>query len=62
MSFDIIDIPPGVYPGGNRIPVLIDWFDVSLSIICSFTICVLVTLYPASKAAKLNPIDPLRYE
>jgi len=29
MSFEIIDIPPGVYPGGNRIPVLIDWYDVA---------------------------------
>jgi lipoprotein-releasing system permease protein len=62
MSFDIIDIPPGVYPGGNRIPVLIDWFDVALATVASFTICILVTLYPASKAARLNPIDPLRYE
>ena len=62
MSFDIIDIPPGVYPGGNRIPVLIDWFDVALATVASFTICILVTLYPASKAARLNPVDPLRYE
>ncbi len=62
MSFDIIDIPPGVYPGGNRIPVLIDWFDVVLATVASFTICILVTLYPASKASRLNPVDPLRYE
>ncbi|MDP7582575.1 MAG: ABC transporter permease [SAR324 cluster bacterium] len=62
MSFDIIDIPPGVYPGGNRIPVLIDWFDVALATVASFTICILVTLYPASKASRLNPVDPLRYE
>ena len=62
MSFDIIDIPPGVYPGGNRIPVLIDWFDVALATVASFTICILVTLYPASKASRLNPADPLRYE
>ena len=62
MSFDIIDIPPGVYPGGNRIPVLIDWFDVTIATAASFTICILVTLYPASKASRLNPVDPLRYE
>jgi lipoprotein-releasing system permease protein len=62
MSFDIIDIPAGVYPGGNRIPVLIDWFDVGLATVSSFTICILVTLYPASKASRLNPVDPLRYE
>ena len=62
MSFDIIDIPPGVYPGGNRIPVLIDWFDVALATAASFTICILVTLYPSYKASRLNPVDPLRYE
>jgi len=62
MTFEIIDIPPGVYPGGNKIPVLIDWFDVALATLSSFTICILVTLYPASKASRLNPVDPLRYE
>lgn len=61
-NFNIIDIPPGVYPGGNRIPVLVDWLDVGLTTLCSFLICVLVTLYPSSKAARLNPVDPLRYE
>jgi len=62
MNFDIIDIPPGVYPGGNRIPVLIDWLDVAIATVSSFTICILVTLYPATKASQLNPVDPLRYE
>jgi len=62
MTFEIIDIPPGVYPGGNKIPVLIDWYDVALATFASFAICILVTLYPATKASKLNPVDPLRYE
>ena len=61
-TFDIVDIPPGVYPGGNRIPVLVDWSDVGLTTLCSFIICMLVTLYPSGKAARLNPVDPLRYE
>jgi len=62
MTFEIIDIPPGVYPGGNKIPVLIDWYDVALATFASFAICILVTLYPATKASRLNPVDPLRYE
>ncbi|GIT09586.1 MAG: hypothetical protein CM1200mP30_32160 [Pseudomonadota bacterium] len=57
MNFEIIDIPPGVYPGGNRIPVLIDWFDVALTTLASFVICLLVTLYPSTKASRLNPVD-----
>ncbi|MGA0349076.1 MAG: hypothetical protein ACO3OZ_07605 [bacterium] len=43
-------------------PVLIDWYDVGLTTICSFLICMLVTIYPSSKAARMNPVDPLRYE
>ena len=62
MTFDIIDIPAGVYPGGNKIPVLIDWTDVLITTAASFLICVLVTLYPSTKASQLNPVDPLRYE
>jgi len=62
MNFEIIDIPPGVYPGGNKIPVLIDWFDVFLATLASFSICILVTLYPSTKASRLNPVNPLRYE
>ena len=62
MTFDIIDIPAGVYPGGNRIPVLIDWTDVLITTTASFLICVLVTLYPSTKASRLNPVAPLRYE
>ena len=61
-TFNIIDIPPGVYPGGDRIPVLINWFDVGLTALCSFMICSLVTIYPATKAAKVKPVDALRYE
>ncbi|MBC8257965.1 MAG: ABC transporter permease [SAR324 cluster bacterium] len=62
MTFDVISIPPGVYPGGNRIPVLIDWLDVLITMVSSFLICVVVTIYPSTKASRLNPVDPLRYE
>lgn len=61
-NFDFIDIPPGVYPGGDRIPVLIDWGDVGLTTVASFVICFLVTIYPSTKAARLQPVDSLRYE
>ena len=62
MTFDIIDIPAGVYPGGDRIPILIDWMDVIITTVVSFLICMLVTLFPSTKASRLNPVDPLRYE
>ena len=62
MTFDIIDIPAGVYPGGDRIPILIDWMDVIITTVASFLICMLVTLFPSTKASRLSPVDPLRYE
>lgn len=62
MNFNILDIPPGVYPGGNRIPVAIHWNEVILTAVCSFLICFLVTLYPSSRAARLKPAEALRFE
>lgn len=62
MTFDVIEIPPGVYPGGNRVPVLINWMDVGITGISSFFICFLVTIYPATKAARVRPAEALRYE
>ena len=61
-NFNLIEIPPGVYPGGDRIPVAIDWGDIGITTVASFLICFLITLYPSTKAARLNPVDPLRYE
>ncbi len=62
MTVDIIEIPPGVYPGGNRIPIAIHWGEIALTGICSFLICFLITIYPASKAARVQPAESLRYE
>ena len=61
-NFDVITLPPGVFPLATRLPVLVDWADVGLITAASFSICVLVTLYPASRAARLRPVENLRYD
>jgi lipoprotein-releasing system permease protein len=60
-TYQIIKLPPDIYYL-SHLPVkmkLSDFLAVSLSaILISF----LSTIYPAWQAAKLNPIEPLRYE
>ncbi len=60
-TYQIIKLPPDIYYL-SHLPVkmnLSDFVSVSLSaIIISF----LSTIYPAWQAAKLNPVEPLRYE
>ncbi|HAM50007.1 MAG TPA: lipoprotein-releasing system transmembrane subunit LolC, partial [Nitrospiraceae bacterium] len=60
-TYQIIKLPPGIYYL-SHLPVkmhLSDFVAVSASAI---TISFLSTIYPAWQAAKLNPIEPLRYE
>ncbi|MEW6053595.1 MAG: lipoprotein-releasing ABC transporter permease subunit [Nitrospirota bacterium] len=60
-SYEIIKLPADVYYL-SHLPVktkLFDFITVSLSaVIISF----LATLYPAWQAARMNPVEPLRYE
>ncbi|HXX53801.1 MAG TPA: lipoprotein-releasing ABC transporter permease subunit [Thermodesulfovibrionales bacterium] len=60
-TYEIIKLPPDIYYL-SHLPVkmkLSDFVSVSVSaILISF----LSTIYPAWQAAKLNPVEPLRYE
>lgn len=59
--YDVIDIPPGVYVG-NRIPMHVEVWQVALIAVVSLLICFVVTIFPAHKAARLNPVKGLHDE
>ncbi len=46
----------------SQIPAEIDWSEVSTVLIMAFTLSILATLYPAWRAARLDPVEALRYE
>jgi lipoprotein-releasing system permease protein len=46
----------------TKLPAKVDWMEVLSVILMALTISLLATLYPAWRAAKLNPVEVLRYE
>ncbi len=61
-TFDLIRFPEGVFPLSSRLPIRVDWLDLLIIVAASFAICMLVTLYPATRAARVQPVDNLRFE
>lgn len=51
---------PDAYPF-TTLPIDLEFFDVGLIALCAVLICFFSTLYPASQAAKLNPVEGIRY-
>lgn len=46
----------------SKLPAIINWHEVVAVIVMAFTLSILATLYPAWRAAKLDPVEALRYE
>lgn len=46
----------------SKLPAVIDWHEVIIVIALAFTLSIAATLYPAWRAAKLDPVEALRYE
>jgi lipoprotein-releasing system permease protein len=60
-TFPLIEIPPGVYPGSDRIPVQVAWQDLVWVISGTMAVSLCATLYPSWKAMRLPPVSGLRY-
>ncbi|WP_022853120.1 lipoprotein-releasing ABC transporter permease subunit [Thermodesulfatator atlanticus] len=58
--YPIIHLPSDVYYV-DRLPVLVEGFDVTLIALCAILLALLATIYPARQAAKLPPAEVLRY-
>lgn len=54
-------IAPEIYHIG-QLPSELQWGDVALTAIVALVLCLLATLYPSRRAARVAPADALRYE
>jgi lipoprotein-releasing system permease protein len=46
----------------DRLPIEVNPFDYGAIALAAMTICTIATIFPAKQAAKLRPVDGLRYE
>ena len=55
-------LPENIYYGINYLPIKISATDSISIIIAALLISFIASIYPAYQAARLNPVDALRYE
>ena len=59
--YDIHELTGDIYYFTTTLPVKLEFTDVVSIIAAALTICFFATLYPARQAAKLSPVEAIRY-
>ena len=59
--YKIVELTGDIYYFTSTLPVRLEILDVVLIVSATLVICFLATLYPARQAAKLNPVEAIRY-
>ncbi|RUA03135.1 MAG: lipoprotein-releasing ABC transporter permease subunit [Deltaproteobacteria bacterium] len=59
-KYKFIELPGDVYYL-TTLPVQLEMSDVAMIAVSAIVICFLATLYPAGQAARLDPVDAIRY-
>ena len=59
--YNIHELTGDIYYFTTQLPVQMETLDVVSIVIAALVICLLATLYPARQAAKLNPVEAIRY-
>jgi lipoprotein-releasing system permease protein len=60
-QYQFIKLPEGVFLI-STVPVRMYWGNFTLVAVASFLVCLLASIYPARQAAKLDPVEIIRYE
>ena len=60
-KYQFIQLPKDIYYI-DKLPVSLRWQEVAIIAGCALVISFLATIYPSLKAARLNPVEALRYE
>ena len=59
--YRVIQIPMDVYQV-SYVPFVVEPFDFVVVVVAALAICFLATLYPSRQAARLDPVQALRFE
>ena len=61
-TYQFITLPSDIYYGLSHLPVKMKPFDFISVSVSALGICLISTIYPSWQAARLDPVEPLRYE